>query len=604
MNAYSNVVSKSGVLRPSPVTVRQFHQVLLWPLRLLPVPDAGGGRGKPWELLAAMGDASPWREVVDEFTGTADQFHERHYTEFVTFLPYVQRFLFGEGRSRHTVPGDMGEAPMRVFRRTDVAQVRMAATPQEAALTLDIVHADLYFFPDVDLVFLNLEISGKDLSLHQAQEMLHRFGRGYPAGWDAQGLAAHCMASVEWLAQDGRVLARSDSQQRDLFLAHVAKHRAPRIASHWAFMLEPLVNDYSDQEGVLRYRQIEYYRMPVMGYLAVDDPRQLTRSDFVRLGLVAGGPGHVGSESGTASTAERAGFDEAMDAGMGSSMSHTADGLMPTSGGAGDRQMPYAEHYLSDFESRICYDRFWGDVGAAPHTRYLCSGHALIVVGQAQSVYFGCRDRGVLSQFRHPHFMLFLIAHFQKAALLMFSDALVEALRRLDIRSSTSVRKFKRAIRGSFENFLGFTHRYWFHEVAEQAQSRALFKMCATHLGLDPLYEEVKERIADMNSYLDADSYRRQANTVVRLTVVTIFGLIGTVTTGFLGMNLMAEADAPMPRRIAIFSVVFVITTALTVYTMAKSKRLSDFLDALSDERLSTWQKCKSLVSVWRNSGD
>ena len=44
-----------------------------------------------------------------------------------------------------------------------------------------------------------------------------------------------------------------------------------------------------------------------------------------------------------------------------------------------------------------------------------------------------------------------------------------------------------------------------------------------------------------MNTYLDADSLRRQANTVVRLTVVTIFGLMGTVTTGFLGMNLLAR---------------------------------------------------------------
>ena len=129
---------------------------------------------------------------------------------------------------------------------------------------------------------------------------------------------------------------------------------------------------------------------------------------------------------------------------------------------------------------------------------------------------------------------------------------------------------------------------------------RALFRMCAGHLGLDPLYVEVKERIADMNSYLDADSLRRQANTVVRLTVVTILGLIGTVTTGFLGMNLLAEADAPLSRRIAIFGGVFVLTTTLTIYTMSKSKRLSDFLDALSEERLSVWEKAKAFAAVWR----
>jgi hypothetical protein len=210
----------------------------------------------------------------------------------------------------------------------------------------------------------------------------------------------------------------------------------------------------------------------------------------------------------------------------------------------------------------------------------------------------------VLAQFRHQHFLLFLIAHFQKAALLMFSDRLVEALKGLDVGDPGSVRRFKRAIRHSFEVFLRFTHRYWFHEVAEQAQARALFHLSATHLGLDPLYAEVKERIADMNSYLDADSLRRQANTVVRLTVVTIFGLIGTVTTGFLGMNLIAEADATLARKLWLFTLVFVPTIALTVYTMVKSKRLSDFLDAVSDERLTAWAKVKAFAAVWRGGDD
>jgi hypothetical protein len=37
---------------------------------------------------------------------------------------------------------------------------------------------------------------------------------------------------------------------------------------------------------------------------------------------------------------------------------------------------------------------------------------------------------------------------------------------------------------------------------------------------------------------------------------------------------------------------------------MAKSKGLSDFLDALSDERLSWWMKTKALASVWRRRTD
>ena len=107
-----------------------------------------------------------------------------------------------------------------------------------------------------------------------------------------------------------------------------------------------------------------------------------------------------------------------------------------------------------------------------------------------------------------------------------------------------------------------------------------------------------------MNSYLDADSLRRQANTVVRLTVVTIFGLIGTITTGFLGMNLLAEAESPMSERLLYFALVFVVSTALTMYTMVKSQRLSDFPDAVSDERLSGWTTVKALAAVWRRGAD
>jgi hypothetical protein len=90
----------------------------------------------------------------------------------------------------------------------------------------------------------------------------------------------------------------------------------------------------------------------------------------------------------------------------------------------------------------------------------------------------------------------------------------------------------------------------------------------------------------------------------VRLTVVTLFGLIGTITTGFLGMNLLAEAEAPLSRKLTWFAVVGVLTTCLTVYTMVKSKRLSDFLDALSDERHTFRTKLAVLMRVWRPGSD
>src|SRR5262249_11613941 len=197
-------------------------------------------------------------------------------------------------------------------------------------------------------------------------------------------------------------------------------------------------------------------------------------------------------------------------------------------------------------------------------------------------------------------FLLGLIAHFHKAALLMLSDRLTDAISRLDLDSPQSVLAFRRSIRQSLETFLRFTHRYWFHEVSDQARARELFRMWTDHLGSDRLYAEVREEIQDMNEYLDADSIRRQTNTVVRLTVVTTFGLIGTVATGFLGMNLIAAADQPLTAKIGYFALVLIPTIILTFYTVAKSGRLAQFLEVLSDERAPAGAKLRALVDVWR----
>ena len=204
-----------------------------------------------------------------------------------------------------------------------------------------------------------------------------------------------------------------------------------------------------------------------------------------------------------------------------------------------------------------------------------------------------------LGRFRHQHFLLFLVAHFQKAALHMFSDRLVAAVSRLDITDAETNRIFRHDIRRALENFLRFEHRYWFQEISNQAQARELYLMTRQHLDLDLLYRGIREELQDMGNFLDVEAMRRQNETVVRLTVVTIFGLIGTVSTGFLGMNLLAWAEQPTDLRSLAFAFVLAVTAALTLYTVVKSKRLSEFLDALSDEQLGWRGKLKVLRSVW-----
>ncbi len=253
--------------------VRQFRQSLLWPLQLMPRADAAA-QARPWELLLREPD-SAWREVVDDYTGDAEGFHERHYNEFVTFLPHVQRFVFGEGRARGAQGRTGGASSMRVFRRGDVAAVSVTLAPGDVPLQVQVEHIDLYFFHDVDVVVLNVELHARDLPLAQVQELMYRLGRAYPPGWDDLGRGLHCPAEMAWLASDGRVLAASDASDRDAYLAFVGHHRAPRFAAHWRWLLAPLrpeTDAFAADDALaagsasssLYCRQIEYHRMPVM----------------------------------------------------------------------------------------------------------------------------------------------------------------------------------------------------------------------------------------------------------------------------------------------------------------------------------------------------
>ncbi|HEX2843538.1 CorA family divalent cation transporter [Hyphomicrobium sp.] len=533
--------------------VKHLRQILLWPVYLLQL-DEDASLQDHWEQLEKPSPDNPWHEVDDEF-GDPAEFQARHYNEFVTFLPPVQRFLYGQGIGR-SVSKVYGESPIRVMRRTDVQGARVTLNQGDEPINLRVAHVDLYFFFDIDVAILAVEVFADDITFETAQNLMFRFGRAYPAYWDESGRGGHCPWKVEWLAGDGRVLAASDYENREKFLAFVCRHRAPATAAHWEFLMSPMVLHHRDVKGLVRFRQLEYYRMPYMAYLALDRAETLSRSDSIRLAL--------GNESGEASA------------------------------------LPYAETYLADFETRYCYDRNFASGGEkAASVRFHASGHTLVVTGDASDDFFTSCDSGLLSRFRHQHFLMFLIAHFQKAALHMFSDRLVGAISRLDITNSKANRIFRRDIRAAHENFLRFAHRYWFHSISNHAQVRELFDMTRRHLNLDDLYAEVREELQDMGNFLEVEATRKQNETVVRLTVVTTFGLVGTVTTGFIGMNLFDWTQEPVWWRIMAFFAVFVPTAFLTLYTVMKSRRLSDFLDALSDERVTWVRRGRALMRVW-----
>ena len=63
---------------------------------------------------------------------------------------------------------------MHVFRRKDIARLRLTLRKGQAPVELDIVHLDLYFFHDLDVVLLNPEVCANNLPLDTVRDMLFR----------------------------------------------------------------------------------------------------------------------------------------------------------------------------------------------------------------------------------------------------------------------------------------------------------------------------------------------------------------------------------------------------------------------------------------------
>lgn len=533
--------------------VADFRQTLLWPVQLVPESDSQKIQ-RPWDILKA--ENCPWQEIQDEFSLAKQSLSEVRYHEFVTFMPFAQRFLYGEGKHGRE-SGSYGESPIHIFSRSDVNQVRITLNHEQAPIVLRVAHIELYFFYDIDVAFLVLEVTGKNIQLNHAMEILYRLGRTYPNYWEENGDAGHCAKSIEWLDKQGNVLSCSDYQDKTRYLAFVKDNHIPCVSLHWEFLVRPLVQHYSSQQGQIRYREIEYQRMPLMAYLAFEDVSKLTRGDLIRLGLVT----------------------QPWDS----------------------KTLPFTEAFLSDFEQRYCYDRYWDNDKRDPWstTRIMCTGQNLIVVGSQQHHVYTNDKTGIKGNYQSQYFLLFLIAHFQKAALLMLSDRMVQAINRLNIENEDSTKAFRQSIHNVMGIFLRFTHRYWFESVSDQAVARDVFSMMHQQLNTPDLFKKTRSRIMDMAEYLEGEEIKRQSDTVVRLTVVTILGLIGTMTSGMLGMNIFDFSQATPLEKLSYFVCIFIPVSALTFYTVLKSRRLSLFLDALSKENTGTRYKLAKLKNVW-----
>jgi hypothetical protein len=527
---------------PQDKIVREFRHTLLWPLQLRRL-SRQSGYAHPWEAL--LDNPGPWKQVKDNLL-VDDASCLLGYREFVYFLPYVQRFLYGFGEADAKTPSSL-----HIFRRDDIAKARVTLHEGSEPVDFEVARLRLIFFYDVEIALLAFEVVARDLPLCDAIEMMDRFGRPYPPMWDTPNQAAHCTHDVQFLDAQGRLLSASDYGDRDKYISLVREIKQTPLSLHWESLLKPMVPAYLGG-GVLQYYQIENKRIPIMSFLSFDEPRELTRGDLARIGFAA--------KWGPSDT------------------------------------LPFAPKFLADFEERYCYDRFWDDAddSSGMNTRYMMCGPAFALITKQCDT---CRD--LVHTFRQQFFQIGVIVNFHKGALLNLSNRFSVSVERLRVGDYDSVRSFKQSVRETLELFLRFNHRYWFHEISNQVLAADIYTRWSTQLGSDELYDEVREEARDINEYLDADRTRRSADNAQRLTVVSACGMVGMVATGFLGMNIFDHASLGAWEKTAIFLAVFIPSILLTMYTLLISRRLSTFMEALSSERMTWGEKTQAFREIW-----
>lgn len=481
--------------------------------------------------------------------GAKDWDRLQHYQALNYFHPTVRGFLFG---SETNIVGahDVANDYLQIFRHQRLKRVLVTVPVwRDGGYTdiercFDVVRCELAFMqPDVGVLQLELRASIRNPEgwpLNVMQIVRDRLRRLYPPYFDDAGRGGHYPGRVLFLGLggDSDVLYDSESDvapmHQTMVDATLACEGIPKdaetspCAGHWAWLLKPLLSAPPDVRAILPGDD----RLPSMAFVAVDNPRAISRGDWVRL-----------------TYANEAGSDA----------------------------VPYSRKFLRDFEQRHCYDRFWHgrkDSSESP-SRIMNCGYAFTMVGSfADKCFFMNPRNGALVAFRQIYVRMGLVAHFQKTALL----GATARLSALSWRNSKDgkLRPYderEQQIMSVYQHFIEFTHVFWFDEVSPQEQGIEMFAMWQRELRSKELYDEVRQELKDLVEYVGAERAKAQQLTVERFTrTAAVLGGIGVIA-GLLGMNILPFKDGKIDidnwwewsNAIAIVFTVLAVTVVVAV---------------------------------------
>ncbi len=545
--------------RPAQVIpISAFRQIFLWPLALhsKAMEGAGGAVCAIKEVRKQIGRSGLWKPVDDlsnhAGAGMTPADKAQRYAEFVFFHDFIQNNLFGPARPEN------GKRPIALYERIGRYRVRAMADEQNGGgwFEAEIVRFNLYSF-STGAAMLVLEIDfganpkvrpnersergdrpgePEPMTLAHVQTFIDLFRRAYvpyfyPRNGESwteeptiegggEGKAGLVMRYVSITSEDERTplydwtvaapdpaydLARSEASVRiDPDPSDKRHCGSPPVFAHWKAMIAPLVlsgTEEAKQHGAREFRQVVDERVPCMSFVALapqwgldkDTVRGVTRGDWIRLCF-----------------ADRAGTDT----------------------------LPYSHHFLGDFETECCYDRFFPSGASTEATsRIVCAGYHFAMVGAG-----GFFETTMVTHFRRHYFQLGLAVHMELASLLATSSRVTSAVREFSESDNAETRWFQGKMQAIHSDFLEFVHLFRFTGMSNQLQPSELLALWRKRLGLQALFEDVKDEIETANAFLFAKDAAGQTEKAGHLNVLAAIGVVFSLAFSFLALNPLFDS--------------------------------------------------------------
>ena len=179
---------------------------------------------------------------------------------------------------------------------------------------------------------------------------------------------------------------------------------------------------------------------------------------------------------------------------------------------ADDATFPrYAEAFRRRELDGCVYDRWWDPGATDPNAlkhRYLAGPLTyccvLRVARESRPPYIDV----IRTAWRHRHYQLFLLAHYQRAALLTFQDRIARAAEH-EQRQAGRV-DLQAEIQAIQREMTLFSSSQWFKEVSPQIQGQELYTLLAKQLRLQALYDGVIKDKALLGNWAAAREARHR----------------------------------------------------------------------------------------------